>query len=245
MRGGVRRSRAHALPVLGVAAWLAVVAALYGSLLWAPEERVMGDVQRLFYFHLASAWVALGPAFTTVFVCSVAYLARRRDAFDRVAAASAEIGVLFTTITLATGPLWARPVWGSYWTWDPRLTTTLILWFMYAGYLLLRSVVPPGERRARLAAVYGIIAWANVPLVFMSIRWWRTIHPQVITGSGMQLEGTMAAVLGLSLAAFTLLFVVLLLLRTAHVRTADDLSALRRSALTPRPIPPRKEEARS
>lgn len=203
-----------------------VLVALYGSLVWAPTERVMGDVQRLFYFHMASAWVALGPAFTVVFACSIAYLVKRRPALDRVAAASAEIGVVFTTITLTTGPLWARTVWLTYWTWDPRLTTTLILWFMYVGYLLLRSMLPAGERRARIAAVYGIVAWVDVPLVFMSIRWWRTIHPQVITGSGMQLEGTMTAVLFLALGAFTLLYLLLLWLRAGQLRIGDDLHAL-------------------
>ena len=102
----------------------------------------MGDVQRIFYFHMPSAWVALGPAFTIVFVASIIYLVKKDLKYDRIAAASAEIGVMFTTIVLLTGPLWAKPIWGAYWTWDPRLTTTLVLWFIYVAYLMLRSASP-------------------------------------------------------------------------------------------------------
>ena len=134
-----------------------VLVGLYLALLWAPTEAVMGDVQRIFYFHMPSAWVALGPSFTVVFVCSIVYLVKKDLRYDRIAAASAEIGVMFTTITLVTGPLWARPIWGAYWTWDPRLTTTLVLWFIFVAYLMLRASSSPGHKRARLCAVVGIV----------------------------------------------------------------------------------------
>ena len=181
----------------------------------------MGDVQRLFYFHMPSAWIALGPAFTCVFVCSLGYLITGKQGFDKVAGAAAEIGVLFTTITLVTGPLWAKSAWGVFWTWEPRLTTTLILWFIYAGYLLLRAVMPPGRKRARSAAVYGIVGWVDVPVVFLSIWWWRTVHPRILGAGGFAMDAGMVGVLALCLAAFTLLFVFLLL---ARVRV-EEMSA--------------------
>ncbi len=199
--------------VWGAVAGVAMVLATVAALVLAPREAEMGDVQRLFYFHMPSAWIALGPAFTCVFGFSVAYLATGKLAYDRVAGAAAEIGVLFTTITLVTGPLWAKPAWGVYWTWEPRLTTTLILWFIYVGYLLLRAVAPSGPKRARLAAVYGIVGWVDVPVVFLSIWWWRTVHPRILGSGGFAMDAAMVWVLAGCIAAFTLLFVCLLLLR--------------------------------
>ncbi len=190
-----------------------MVFATVAALVIAPREAEMGDVQRLFYFHMPSAWIALGPAFTCVFGFSVAYLVKGELALDRIAAAAAEIGVLFTTITLVTGPLWAKPAWGVFWTWEPRLTTTLVLWFIYVGYLLLRAVMPPGRKRARVAAVYGIVGWIDVPIVFLSIWWWRTVHPRILGSGGFAMDRTMVWVLAVCLTAFTLLFVFLLLLR--------------------------------
>lgn len=204
-----------------------LMAALIGALLLAPQEKTMGDIQRIFYFHMPSAWIALGPAFTVVFALSIAYLVTGKMAYDRWAAASAEIGVVFTTITLVTGPLWARPVWGVYWTWEPRLTTTLVLWFIYVGYLLLRSIAGEGARRARLAAVYGIVGWVDVPIVFFSIWWWRTLHPRLLTGSGFEMDSRMLAVLMLSLVAFTVFYVYLLMLRARTLTMEAEAIRLR------------------
>ncbi|OPZ75845.1 MAG: Heme exporter protein C [Actinobacteria bacterium ADurb.Bin444] len=131
---------------------------------------------------------------------------------------------MFTTITLVTGSLWAKPVWGVYWTWEPRLTTTLILWFIYVGYLLLRWVAAPGHKRARLAAVYGIVGWVDVPVVFLSIWWWRTVHPRLLGSGGFAIAGSMAWVLALCLAAFTLLFVHLLVLRVRILDLSHHLA---------------------
>jgi heme exporter protein C len=219
--------RGWLLQVFGGVVFLLLLLALLGALVWAPREATMGNVQRLFYFHVAAAWIALGLGFTVVFALSIAYLATGRLGLDRVAAASAEIGVVFTTITLVTGPLWAKPVWGVYWTWEPRLTTTLVLWFIYVGYLLLRSLAGDGQRRARLAAVYGIVGWVDVPIVFFAIWWWRTVHPRLLTSQGMALDPRMGAVLALSLVAFTLLYLYLLLLRADIEGLSARVRALR------------------
>lgn len=213
--------------VLGVGAVVSILVSLYGALIWAPTEAVMGDVQRIFYFHMPSAWIALGPAFTVTFICSIVYLIKKDLRYDRVAGASAELGVMFTTITLITGPLWAKPIWGAYWTWDPRLTTTLVLWFIYVAYLMLRSSTSEGHKRARLSAVFGIVGWIDVPIVFMSIRWWRTIHPTLVTGQGMNLDPSMAAELMFSLFAFSLLYVFLLVVRVRQLDMGSRLDRLR------------------
>ncbi len=234
--GGVTTATTPPLPdsgrtlwfdILGVAAIVSVLVALYGAIVWAPTEAVMGHVQRIFYFHMPSAWVALGPAFTIVFICSIVYLVKKDLRYDRIAGASAELGVLFTTITLLTGPLWAKPIWGAYWTWDPRLTTTLVLWFIYVAYLMLRSSITEGHRRARLSAVFGIVGWIDVPIVFMSIRWWRTIHPTLVTGEGMNLDSSMQAVLLFSLGAITLLYVFLLVVRVRQLDMGSRIDRLR------------------
>lgn len=213
--------------VLGIVSIASIVVALYGALVWAPTEAVMGDVQRIFYFHMPSAWIALGPAFTVTFICSIVYLVKKDLRYDRVAGASAELGVMFTTVTLLTGPLWAKPIWGAYWTWDPRLTTTLVLWFIYVAYLMLRSSTAEGHKRARLSAVFGIVGWIDVPIVFMSIRWWRTIHPTLVTGQGMNLDPSMQAVLMFSLFAFSLLYVFLLVVRVRQLDMGSRLDRLR------------------
>lgn len=225
--GAGQRRRDLWVNILGVVALLSVLVGLYGALIWAPTEATMGNVQRIFYFHMPSAWVALGPAFTMVFICSIVYLVKKDLRYDRVAGASAEIGVVFTTITLLTGPIWAKPIWGAYWTWDPRLTTTLVLWFIYVAYLMLRGATAEGHKRARFSAVFGIVGWVDVPIVFMSIRWWRTIHPTVITGKGMNLDPSMATVLMFCLGAFTLLYVYLLIVRVRQEGLRHRLGRLR------------------
>jgi heme exporter protein C len=216
---------------LGAVSVLAILVALYGALVWAPTEAQMGDIQRIFYFHMPSAWIALGPCFTVAMVCSIIYLVKKDLRFDRIAASSAEIGILFTTITLLTGPIWARPVWGAYWTWDPRLTTTLVLWFIYVAYLMLRASTPPGHKRARISAVVAIVGWIDVPIVFMAIRWWRTIHPLLISGEGMNLDSDMQTVLMFSLAAFTLLYVYLLIVRVRQEDNRARLDQMRQQVL--------------
>jgi len=209
--------------ILPVIALLAMITALAGALLLAPTEKTMGDVQRIFYFHLASASAAFA-SFTCVLVASVGFIIRRETVWDNLATAAGEVGVLFTTFVLVTGPLWARPVWGQWWVWDPRLTTTLILWFLYAGYLVLRQTIP-GYRGAMAAAVFAILAYVDVPVVYFSVRWWRGIHPLVLK-SGGGLDPRMIPPLLISIATFLLLSGVLIKERFNIANAADSVDSI-------------------
>ncbi len=187
---------------------VSVFVSIYMAFLYAPTERTMGDIQRIFYFHVPSAWIAFLAFFVTCFG-SVMFLAGRDMKWDRLAASSAEIGLLFTTLALITGTIWARPVWGVWWTWDARLTSTLVLWLIYVSYLMLRSYIDHDIKRGYLSAVVGIIGFLDVPIVFFSIRWWRTQHPQpILEGGGLTPE--MLAALLTAVFAFTLLYALLL-----------------------------------
>ncbi len=216
------------IKILTVLTLAAMLVALYFTFVYAPVERTMGDVQRIFYFHVPSAWIAF-LAFFIVFVASILFLVNGHAFMDTLAFCSAEIGVLFISLVLLTGPLWAKPVWGTYWTWDARLTTSLVLWLIYIAYLMLRTQIPRQQKAARLAAVFGIIGFVDVPVVYMSIRWWRTLHPQPVLagGNGSGLEPKMLTALFVCLAVFTLLFVMLLLLRTRIALAEKQLAFLR------------------
>jgi heme exporter protein C len=155
---------------------------LYAALLGAPTEQTMGDVQRIFYYHVPSAWTAFLLFFAN-FCASIWYLVRRNARADAIAIATAEVGVVFCTVVLITGPLWARPVWGIWWTWDARLTSTLVLWLIYVSYLILRRYSSGGQT-ALIAAALAVFGFVDVPLVYMSIRWFRTQHPQPVMGGG-------------------------------------------------------------
>ena len=203
---------------------LLLVSNLYIIFGYAPVERTMGIVQKIFYFHVASAWIGF-LAFFVVFSCGVLYLRTRRALYDQVAVASAEIGTLFTTLVLVTGPLWARPVWNTWWTWDARLTSTLVLWFMYLAYIILQHSLE-GERRPRLAAVYGIVAFANVPLVFFSIRLWCSLHPVVVGTGGGGLASQMVTALMVSLVTFLALYILLLQNRVRSISLQQRVAEL-------------------
>ena len=157
-------------------AGLGLVVSLWAVFFYAPTELTMGDLQRLFYFHISSWWLAFA-AFLMVAGASVQWLRTRNPRYDMAALAAAEIGTLFATTGLAMGIIWAKPAWGIWWTWDARLTTAFVLWLIYVGYLMLRGYVDDPTRRANLAAVLGILGGADVPIVYFSIRWWRTQHP--------------------------------------------------------------------
>ncbi len=212
---------------LGLLAAVAVFVALGLVFLWVPAERVMGDVQRIFYFHVASAWNAF-LAFLVVFVASIAFLRSGSHRWDTLAYCSAEIGVVFTTITLITGPIWARPIWNTWWSWDPRLTTTLILWFIYLAYLVIRSSAEGSQQQSRLAAVFGIIGFVDVPIVFMSTRWWRSIHPTLIQTDKMNMEPSMVFTMVFSFVSFTILYAFLLSYRVRLETLAERAAALKR-----------------
>jgi heme exporter protein C len=217
--------------VLGWLALGASGASAVLSLAVAPPDAEQGNVQRLMYVHVPTAWLAY-LAFLVVFVCSIAYLRSGRIRWDRVAAASAEIGVVFTALTIVLGSLWAKPVWGTWWTWDPRLTTTAILLLIYLGYMAVRRLPDSPARRARWAAVVGIVGFVDVPIVHLSVRWWRSLHQAPARLLGVpDLAPVMGAALAVALVAFTLLYVYLMALRLRVGRVEERVLA---EALSPR-----------
>lgn len=217
---------------LGVASLILVPLSMAAIFLYAPAERVQGNVQRLFYLHLPLAWIAY-LAFFIVFVGSLLYLWRRDDRWDHLAQAAAELGVVFTTLVLITGSIWARPIWGTWWSWDARLTTTLVLWFIYVGYVMVRSYAPDERRGARYAAVLGIVGFLDVPIVHQSVTWWRTLHPEpvVAAAGGPNMPATMLQTLILCLVAFTVLFAWLLEQRFRLERLRAELRGLREARI--------------
>ncbi len=198
---------------------VAVVAAagLVAAML-APPDRIQGDLQRLMYLHVPAAWVAY-LSFAVTLGGSVAWLWRREPRFDRAAAASAEVGVFFTGLAIALGSVWGKPTWGVWWTWDPRLVTTALMFFVYLGYLALRRAVADRVSRARRSAVFGVVAFVQVPVVHLSVVWWRALHqPATVLRPGdPSIDHTMLAALLVNVLAFTLLY---LLLMRARVRLA-------------------------
>jgi heme exporter protein C len=202
---------------------------------YAPTERVQGIVQRIYYFHVPMAWVAY-LAFFIVLIGSVMYLWKRDLKWDRLARASVEIGVVFTTLVLVTGALWGKPIWNTWWTWDARLTSTLVLWFVYVSYIMLRSYAPDVQRGARLGAVLGIVGFVDVPIVHFSVQWWRTLHPEAIVARpNPQADASIILTLVVSLIAMTLLYASLLTLRTWLESLRDTRHAME-MAVAERPI---------
>jgi heme exporter protein C len=188
-------------PILAILT-LALLAYGLDQALWvAPTERTMGDVQRIFYYHVPSAWTA-GVLFFVNFLASIAYLVWRNSKADALAVAAAEVGVVFCTIVLVTGPIWARPVWGIWWTWDLRLTLTLVLWLIYVSYLLLRQFSTSGQMPV-IAAVLAIFGTLDIPLVYFSIWFFRTQHPQPVIGGGGSIDPRMLHAFFVNLIAFT------------------------------------------
>jgi heme exporter protein C len=213
--------------VLIVLSSVAMAAALAAVFLYAPREMTMGDVQRIFYFHVSSAWVGFFAFFVT-FLGGVAYLVSGKRRWDVLAVSSTQIGLTFITMAVITGSLWARPVWGTYWTWEPRLTISAIQLLVYVAYGMLRGAVDDPEKKARFSSVYGIVAFVTVPLSWFAIRWWRTAHPDVLTsGEGMAFAARMGHTLLASLVAFTLLYITILRQRIRLARTTDTVMRLR------------------
>ena len=198
--------------------------ALYAIFIYAPVEKTMGVVQKIFYIHVPAAFLAY-LAFFITFIASIFYLYRKDSKWDTVAHCAVETGVIFCTIVLITGPIWAKPTWNVWWTWDPRLTTTLILWFTYVAYLMLRRSVKENQR-ANLAAVFGIIGFINVPITFFSIRLWRTIHPVIITSRGLNMSRPMTLTLIITVIAFCFLFFALLVNRIRLERLKMSISEI-------------------
>lgn len=188
-----------------------LVAAGLAAAMTAPPDRFQGNLQRLMYVHVPAAWLAFF-AFGLTLLGSVGWLRTRQDRFDRLAASSAEVGVFFTGLAIVLGSIWGKPVWGVWWTWDPRLVTTALLFFVYLGYLALRRATPDPARRARRSAIFGVVAFVQVPIVHLSVLWWRSLHqpPTVLRPGDPTIDHVMLATLMLNLAAFTALFAVLL-----------------------------------
>ena len=214
------------LPPLTGAAMLAM---LVGAVIVAPREAIEGEVQRIFYIHVPSALAAY-LCFFIVFVASIALLWTRNLRFDAIAQSAAGVGVLFTALTLATGAIWGKPIWGVWWAWDARLTTTLVLLLIYVGYLLARSLSDRGDvQAASYAAVFAIIGFVDIPIINRSVRWWRTLHPDPIVTLGLDdqaLPTSMLVVLMLGVVAITLLALWLMALRAEVEQIAvrsDDL----------------------
>ena len=209
--------------VLLAVAGAMMLADLYLIFLWAPTDAVLGDVQRILYIHVPMAWIAF-LAFFLVLVGSVLYLWRRDSRWDALAHASAEIGVVFASLVLVTGIIWAKPLWGVWWAWEPKLTTTLVLWLIYVSYLILRGYAPSPVQGARYSAVLGIVGFIDVPIVYFAAEWWRGVHPESVVGplaASGSLDSSMYLVLMFSLVTFTLLFAFLVLQRCS-LRVAED-----------------------
>jgi len=217
--------------ILAILAAAGLAASALLSLVISPPDAEQGDLIRLMYIHVPSAWVAY-LSFGVVLVSSIAYLKTRRTRWDRLAAASAEVGVLFTALTIVLGSIWARPVWGTWWTWDPRLTTTAVMLLIYVGYLAVRRIPDNPAQRARWAAVVGIVGFADVPIVHLSVRWWRSLHQAPARLIGLpDIAPAMGVALAVGFLAFTLVYLYLVALRLRVGRLEDRLVA---EALSPR-----------
>ena len=221
--------------VLAGAALAGLAASAVLSLRVAPPDAVQGDVQRLMYVHVPAAWLAY-LSFAVVFVASAAYLVTSRSRWDRLAAASAEVGVLFTALTIVLGALWGKPVWGTWWTWDPRLTTTAVLLLVYLAYLALRQMADSPRRRARWSAVLGVVGFVDVPIVHMSVVWWRSLHqaPTVLRPGAPTIAGSMLTALLVAVAAFTVVWAYLITVRLRVGRLEERAATEALSARTGR-----------
>lgn len=211
-------------PVLAVVGVALSMVLLWQVFFWVPTEVNQGVVQRIFYIHVPAAWVAF-MAFGVVAFASAVYLWLGDERADMAAVSAAEGGMIFTTIVLLTGPLWGKIAWGTYWTWEPRLTLTLLLWFIYLGYFMVRSATENPEKGKRFAAVVGIVGALDIPLIHVSVLWFRSLHPQpvVLKAEGPTLHPDMLTTILTGVAAFTFLFVGLLMLRYGLQRAQHHL----------------------
>jgi len=215
----------------GAVVMVLLAAAAYAAFFIAPTDSRQGVVYRIIFLHVPSAETGL-VSFFICFIANLAYVFKRQPKWDWMGIAAAEVGLAFTTVCLITGPIWAKPVWGIWWTWDARLTSTAVLWLLYVAYLLLRTLIEEPDRRALLSALFGIFAFIDVPLVFGSIRWWRTQHPQpvIMGGPGSGLEPTMRAVLFFCWVPMLALMVLLMHSRYRLEAMRGDLDLVRREA---------------
>lgn len=209
--------------ILGFLGLLLFIIGSVVGLFIVRADAAMGDVQRLMYVHVPAAWLAM-LAFFVVFIMSVLYLVQRNPRWDLIAASSAEVGVLFTALTLALGSLWGKPTWGVWWTWEPRLTTTAVMLMIYVGYLAVRSFADDPDKRARWSAIVGVVGFIDVPIVYLSVYWWRTLHQPPSSPRSVAPEILFALLL--NLLAFTVVYVYLLMRRYRLAVTERELERI-------------------
>jgi len=226
------KSQPRGLLILDVVTLMALAIATYMVFGYAPIEQVMGPVQKVFYFHVSAGWVGM-LGYLAAVVAGIAYLITRKQNWDLIGLGAIEIGLTFGLINIVSGSIWARPIWNTWWTWDPRLTTATIMELVYAAYLMLRSGIEDPDRRSRFAAVYAIVGFISVPITFFSIRIYRTIHPVVIGSGDPSVSGSfsmtpaMGLTFGISLLAFSILFAALLWHRIRLGQLAQRVEQLR------------------
>jgi heme exporter protein C len=219
------RSRADLLRWAAIGDGILLLAAAGLAVFYAPPDAVQGIVQKIFYLHVPAA-IAAYLCFAVVLVGGLVHLWNESPAADRAARAAAEVGLVFTTVTLVMGSIWAKPIWGSYWVWwDARLVSTLVLWLIYAGYLLVRRIAAPGRQAARFGAVVGIVGFIDVPIVHFSVSWWRTIHPPIESAAPESLPPEMLLTFAVSALAVVLLAGVLIGYRYRVEALRDRLAA--------------------
>ncbi len=225
-------NKPKALKILDIVTVVLVLGATAMVFFYAPLERVMGAVQKVFYFHVAVAWVGMVSFFVAA-VAGILFLIKKNKKWDLVEVAAVEVGIVFIFITIVTGSIWARPIWNTWWTWDPRLTTVTIMELVYIAYVMLRQGIDDPDRQARFGAVYAIVGFLSVPLTFFSIRIFRTIHPVVIAGSDPSAVGTfdmtpaMLQTLLVSIFVFSILFVDLVWHRIRLGNLANKVDELK------------------
>jgi heme exporter protein C len=207
--------------IFGTLAVVFMIAALYMIFVYAPNEATMGVIQRIFYFHVSAGIFSYVSAYL-LGLGSIMFLLKEDLKWDRFSAGAGEMGVYCTSISIGTGMLWAKPVWGIWWTWDARLTLQLLLSLIFISYLMLRAYLPDVEKRARLSSVFGLLAMVDVPFNYMSIRWWRTQHPQPVIGGG-GLDSDMWKVLIVAFIAFGSLYAYFLERRIAIAKIAEEV----------------------
>ncbi len=213
-RGPTIKNASQGLPVvsltIGALSFVGVMVAIWMAFLYAPTDAIQGPPQRIFYFHVPISWIGM-LAFVVLTVASIGYLLKKDERWDWAARASAEIGTVFITLALITGSIWGRTTWGTWWTWDPKLTATLILWFMYVGYLMLRSYMGRTQASANSGAVLAIIGVIDVPIIYEAVNLWRSLHPAAQVGVQGALPPEVVITLMVSLTAFTLLYSFLMI----------------------------------
>jgi len=233
----LKASRLDRTTALNAITTVCILVALYLALIKAPapinvDTEAQRYAQRIIYFHVSHAWVGFLAFFVTL-LGSVLYLWKGERRWDILASSSVEVGVAFMTAAIITGSIWAKPAWNTWWTWDPRLTTSTITWLIYVSYLMLRSALDDPAQRARFAAVYGVVGFVSVPITFLAIRWWRTIHPVLFDASNMGLSPNMRFPFFFSLGAFTLLYFAILLQRVRVEHLAEQVARLKASISAP------------